>query len=1106
MSDAPETPESDAPEEDLEGYTWPWIVGVAALAMVLVSALSLGLAWVTVDVSNQAMFVEGDPTLEEYDHFRDDFGSDEAVYVLVEVPDAFSDPYYQLLIDLGEDLVALDWIDSVRSPLRSPLAYSEGDEIISKSVTEVGPVTPEERSFWREKATEFRPFKGLLISPDAKNVGFLARLRHTPGEHLTPQDRREIVEQLTSVLESPKYKDLPHSSLGSPINPHYFSQILQRELKFATGLGLLAAMACLFLLFRSLRAVFAPLLVSISALLSCVGLMGWLGMPVTVLTPILISLLICVGVADAMHLLAAYQRLVVNGTAPGVAMRVAVHEVWRPCLYTSVTTAVGFAALITSEIVPVTHLGIVAALGSLLAYGLTFAISPLVALGWHPRSTPTADFLTGLLDRLLTIANRGRWAVAGVSALLAALALLGGFPTVDNDFLRMLNKGEKLRDWIEFTHERMGGVVSAEIVLEPLEPGDTEKLALILRQSSEFADWLEQHPLIRQVGGIYSAVEEMHVLYDGPREVSLDDAVNEQLLLMVQSADPEFYEQHLTLDGSAIRLTMRMDMAASSAYSTLKDEIEAELTHRFRGPDDEPLVSVYLTGAAILMSRANDYLVQTQIESFGIALVCVSLLILLGVRNLKLGLLAMIPNLLPVALVIGALAWIDYRVNMTTALVGAIVLGIIVDDTIHVIDRLRIALRRQPDLDAALHVTMHTAGRAVIFTSLTLAICFSIYAFSALGNVRAFGLLTAGTFVLALIADLLVLPALPTSSAPRSTALRSPREPARLGCVVIGRNEGERLQRCLRGLDPQAQPVVYVDSGSSDGSVAFARGVGALVVDLDLSRPFTAARARNAGLQRLRQAAPVEFVMFFDGDCRALPGWLAAGVAALEQDPSLAGVAGRLRERYPEASLYNQLCDLEWDAPPGPARALGGTPCIASRPSARAGHFDPTPIAGEEPELCLRLRRLDYRLERLADDMAWHDAAITRFGQWWQRAVRSGYAYAEGAQRHGDGPERYRVREVRRIVFWGILVPFFAFGAAGPSMGLSLILGGLYPLNALKVFAQARQRGRSLGQATLYAGFMTLAKLPEAQGFLRYHLGRLRGQASGLIEYKDAPA
>jgi len=732
------------------------------LAMVFIAALGIGISWLSVDVSNQALFVEGDPALVDYDQFLLDFGSDETVYVLVEVPDAFADPHYQRLIDLGEALDALPWVDSVRSPLRSPISYSAGpDEIVSKSVTEVGPKTPEEREFWKQKATDYRPFRGLLISPDARNVGFVARLAHTPGEQLTPQDRREIVEEFTSVLESKEFADLPHSALGSPINPFYFSQVLQRELRWVTLLGLLASGLCLFLLFRSLRAVFAPLLVSVCSMVGAVGCMGWAGMPVTVLTPILITLLICVGVADAMHLLAAYQRLVVGGGEPGPSMRGAMAEVWRPCLYTSITTAVGFGALLTSEIVPVADLGIQAALGSMLAYLLTFAVTPLVTLGWRPKPTPAAAAMTRILDGLLHVAKRGRYLVSGIAFALIGLALWGGLPTVDNDFVRNMRRGEPLREWIEFTHARMGGVVAAELILEPAHPGDPEELALIMRKASEFGSWLEERSdLVTSVGGIHAAVEEMYVLWDGPREVPLDGYLLADLLVMVQSSDPEFYDQHITLEESALRMTLRMKMDASSRYGVLQQEIEDEIDRRFTGPDGKPIATHYLTGTAMLMSRANEYLIATQIRSFGIALVCVSLLVFIGVWHFKLGLLSLVPNLLPVAVVIGALAWLDAKVSMTTALVGAIVLGIIVDDTIHVVHRLRHALRAGRTLDEGLHETMHSAGRAVIFTSLTLALCFAIYLFSALGNIRNFGLVTAGTFLLALLADLLVLPAL----------------------------------------------------------------------------------------------------------------------------------------------------------------------------------------------------------------------------------------------------------------------------------------------------------------------------------------------------------
>ncbi|MBC7172600.1 MAG: glycosyltransferase family 2 protein, partial [Polyangiaceae bacterium] len=194
-----------------------------------------------------------------------------------------------------------------------------------------------------------------------------------------------------------------------------------------------------------------------------------------------------------------------------------------------------------------------------------------------------------------------------------------------------------------------------------------------------------------------------------------------------------------------------------------------------------------------------------------------------------------------------------------------------------------------------------------------------------------------------------------------------------VGCVVIGRNEGPRLDRCLRSLLDHTAHVIYVDSGSTDGSVALAERLGADVVELDLSRPFTAARARNAGFDALRERwTEVAFVQFVDGDCEVVRGWLDAARKRLEERPELAVVCGRRRERHPEASIYNRLCDMEWDTPVGDALACGGDAMMRVEAFEKAGGFNPDVIAGEEPELCLRLRMLGYRIERIAHDMTLH--------------------------------------------------------------------------------------------------------------------------------------
>ena len=221
-----------------------------------------------------------------------------------------------------------------------------------------------------------------------------------------------------------------------------------------------------------------------------------------------------------------------------------------------------------------------------------------------------------------------------------------------------------------------------------------------------------------------------------------------------------------------------------------------------------------------------------------------------------------------------------------------------------------------------------------------------------------------------------------------------------IDAVVIGRNEGARLVACLGSVRGQVRRLVYVDSGSTDASVAAARAAGAHVVALDMTLPFTAARARNAGLTVLAEAPP-DYVQLIDGDCVLDPGWIAAALAAFDRHPRAVVVCGRRRERFPEASVYNRLADLEWDTPVGQARACGGDALMRFAPVMTVGGFRDDLIAGEEPELCLRLARAGGEVWRIDAEMTLHDANLLRFGQWWRRMVRAGHAFAEGAALHG---------------------------------------------------------------------------------------------------------
>lgn len=324
--------------------------------------------------------------------------------------------------------------------------------------------------------------------------------------------------------------------------------------------------------------------------------------------------------------------------------------------------------------------------------------------------------------------------------------------------------------------------------------------------------------------------------------------------------------------------------------------------------------------------------------------------------------------------------------------------------------------------------------------------------------------------------------------------MSGPDAPVAIGCVVIGRNEGERLRRCLESIAGKVAQVAYVDSGSTDDSVAMARSLGVLVVELDMRLPFTAARGRNAGFVALMESgAPPSYVQFVDGDCEIAGGWLDAARAFLEAHPEFAVVCGRRRERYPERSVYNSLCDREWNTPVGEAKACGGDAMMRADALAGVGGFRESLIAGEEPELCVRLRQQGWKIYRLDHEMTLHDAAMTRFSQWWKRSVRAGYAYAEGAVLHGAPPERHWVRETARAIAWGGVLPCAIL--VGTAFHPAALLGVLvYAAQFLKLWKRSSNGS--------YAFFTTIGKFPELQGILRYFVRRACGRVSSLIEYK----
>jgi GT2 family glycosyltransferase len=332
-----------------------------------------------------------------------------------------------------------------------------------------------------------------------------------------------------------------------------------------------------------------------------------------------------------------------------------------------------------------------------------------------------------------------------------------------------------------------------------------------------------------------------------------------------------------------------------------------------------------------------------------------------------------------------------------------------------------------------------------------------------------------------------------------------------VGVVAIGRNEGARLSDCLLSAR-DAGHAVYVDSGSSDGSVALARGLGFEVVELAPDRPYTPARARNAGVERLRAAAPgLDYVMFLDGDCTLSEGWLARAAAELDRNPGVAVVCGRRREARPGRSVFHRLMDVEWDGPVGDVRSCGGDAAVRVRAFLEAGGFEPGLPAGEEPELCHRLLGRGWRVVRIPAEMTAHDLGEATLGSWWRRNVRHGYTSADVSRRFPGPAGPYR-RFLVSAWAWGVAAPtaITAVAVCGPAvaglpgMACGLLAALLYPAQVLRLAWGVRPRVADTATALAHGLATLAAKWAHLAGQLVYLRDVAAGRSPRFLEYRPS--
>ncbi len=742
-----------------------WFVVVVLLGIAGVGGyLATG---VGVDNSLESWFLEGDPTVESYHQFQEDFGNDEvAVVALVPAGGIFTGEFLQLLSDLTARVEAVDGVKRATS-------ITSVDDIRADAWTiEVGPLMEEVPTdeaalgAFRDRVLGDPLLAGRLVSADGSTALILAQMDDAEDMDLR---RDTVLTEVETVLDEavPDGVDVHMAGLGVVYNA--LNRISTRDSTLFMSVCYLVVVFVLVLMFRRLGPVVVALSIVLVTMLAVMGLYGAAGLDINMITMVLPTMVVIVGVADAIHML-LHQAERGGRDADRESTLRSLAFIVRPCLLTSVTTAVGFASLMTARTEVIRQLGVFAAIGVLLAFVVTVATSAaaLSSPRFAPRPTHVTDWwLSRLLTRLCawSVANR-----AMVLGLAGVLVLLGGYGVsrvqVDTFSIGFLKKSHPARVDSDRIEASFGYYVPLEFTVEATGPDGVRDPDLLGRIDT-WQRALEADPRVSWTAALPDVAKRLNqVLIDGdPKHFTVPETPEalEQSLLLYES-DPDNDMVHLTdAPQRRARVTAGVQMTTAQGFLAVIDDATA-LGEEAIG--DAGIIQP--TGYLPLYCQIIDYVVESQISSFSLAFAVIFVLMIVVFRSIKLGALSVMPNVFPIFLTLGIMGLVGIHLDLATVTIAAVVIGIVVDDTIHFLYRYKVELAESGgDHEHAVKRTCATAGAAMTATTCILTAGFLVLTLAGVKSVIYFGLLTSTAMIAGLLGDLIILPALLVTIRPR---------------------------------------------------------------------------------------------------------------------------------------------------------------------------------------------------------------------------------------------------------------------------------------------------------------------------------------------------
>lgn len=739
------------------------------LCLITVVLITLGavsqLSSLRIDNSNESFFRGGDQTKVDLEQFKQTFGNDDFVFLLVETDNVFESATLSRLQSLADKLDAevphihaLTWIGNVESITGVPGGIVI-DELIPQRALLEQALTSEQLKQLADKAIDDPSYRNRLISADGKTAGLLLEFSDYPQEATDP--RKDIPPVIDSIVAS--FPDLSIHIVGGPIIDYYMDEKTAMEAPVWMVIGLSGMCLLLALTTRSLVGVLVPAITVVLSVIWTMALVAVLGYSLNMLVIMVPTLLLCVAIGDTMHVVAELKQAMLNGESREEALKSTLSNVSAPIALTTLTTSAGFAAFMATELVPLRELGIQAAMGVWVALLLTYIFAvPVLSFGSASKYSEKIKNNSDIFDRFLLLITDKVLShprlIGGVFIILISVSLYGlTLLKIETNTIQDLPHDDPVRMSFEYVDEHMGGSMSMELVIKTGVENGVKKLAF-MQTVEKLQNYLDQHPLVNQTTSIIDQLKQMHraVHENSPDYFRLpdSDAQIAEYLLLYETGGGRQLEQYVSFTYERTRLQIRTRALSFGQVRLLENEIKHYVENEL------PQLSVTTTGTLPMFRALADHIANGQAQSFVFAFCAILLIMTLVLKSIKFGLIAMLPNVLPVVFALGAMGLAGAEVNMVILVLAPMVLGVAVDDTIHFFVRYKNHFTRYKNYERAYRETMLTVGRPLLFTSLVLVAGFTGFMASDFKGPQSFSWGASLAFCSALLTDFMLAPIL----------------------------------------------------------------------------------------------------------------------------------------------------------------------------------------------------------------------------------------------------------------------------------------------------------------------------------------------------------